>query len=76
MMIMAVPSRIPYPFTAGFGPAWAAVESMSRVLAAELGPVVFELFVCILPVLLKRKGRIVENHANVTKSYRCEGVFM
>jgi NAD(P)-dependent dehydrogenase (short-subunit alcohol dehydrogenase family) len=38
MMITAVPSRIPYPFTAGFGPAWAAVESMSRVLAAELGP--------------------------------------
>ena len=38
MMITAVPSQIPYPFTAGFGPAWAAVEAMSRTLAAELGP--------------------------------------
>ncbi|WP_371483235.1 SDR family NAD(P)-dependent oxidoreductase [Kitasatospora sp. NBC_00315] len=38
MMMTAVPSRIPYPYTAGFGPAWAAVEAFSRTLAAELGP--------------------------------------
>lgn len=38
LMITAVPSRIPYPFTAGFGPAWAAVEAMSRTMAAEFGP--------------------------------------
>jgi 3-oxoacyl-[acyl-carrier protein] reductase len=28
----------PLPYTAGFGPAWAAVEAMLRLLAAELGP--------------------------------------
>ncbi|MEV7780108.1 SDR family oxidoreductase [Kitasatospora sp. NPDC088351] len=38
MMATAVPSRIPYPYTAGFGPAWAAVEAFSRTLAAEVGP--------------------------------------
>lgn len=37
MAITAVPSQVPYPFTAGFGPAWAAVEAMFRVLAAEVG---------------------------------------
>ncbi len=37
MAITAVPSQVPYPYTAGFGPAWAAVEAMFRVLAAELG---------------------------------------
>jgi 3-oxoacyl-[acyl-carrier protein] reductase len=38
MAITAVPSQIPYPYTAGFGPAWAAVECMMRLFAAELGP--------------------------------------
>src|SRR5258708_10359415 len=31
-------SHMPLPYTAGFGPAWAAVEAMLRLLAAELGP--------------------------------------
>ncbi len=34
----AVVSQMPLPYTAGFGPAWAAVEAMLRLLAAELGP--------------------------------------
>lgn len=34
----AVVSQIPLSYTAGFGPAWAAVEAMLRLLAAELGP--------------------------------------
>jgi 3-oxoacyl-[acyl-carrier protein] reductase len=38
MGITAVVSQIPFPYTAGFGPAWAAVEAMLRLLAAELGP--------------------------------------
>ena len=38
MGITAVVSQMPLPFTAGFGPAWAAVEAMLRLLAAELGP--------------------------------------
>ena len=38
MGITAVVSQMPLPYTAGFGPAWAAVEAMLRVLAAELGP--------------------------------------
>lgn len=37
MGITAIPSQIPFPYTAGFGPAWAAVEAMLRLLAAELG---------------------------------------
>ncbi len=38
MGITAVVSKVPFPYTAGFGPAWAAVEAMLRLLAAELGP--------------------------------------
>lgn len=38
MGMTAVVSQWPLPYTAGFGPAWAAVEAMLRVLAAELGP--------------------------------------
>jgi 3-oxoacyl-[acyl-carrier protein] reductase len=38
MGMTAVVSQTPLPYTAGFGPAWAAVEAMLRVLAAELGP--------------------------------------
>lgn len=38
MMITAIPSHIPIPYTTGFGPAWAAIEALSKTLAAELGP--------------------------------------
>jgi NAD(P)-dependent dehydrogenase (short-subunit alcohol dehydrogenase family) len=38
MGMTAVVSHMPLPYTAGFGPAWAAVEALLRVLAAELGP--------------------------------------
>src|SRR5512146_1064474 len=38
MGMTAVVSKVPFPYTAGFGPAWAAVEAMLRLLAAELGP--------------------------------------
>ncbi len=38
MGMTAVVSQIAFPYTAGFGPAWAAVEAMLRLLAAELGP--------------------------------------
>jgi 3-oxoacyl-[acyl-carrier protein] reductase len=38
MGMTAVVSTMPLPYTAGFGPAWAAVEAMYRLLAAELGP--------------------------------------
>lgn len=38
MGMTAVVSQVPFPYTAGFGPAWAAVEAMLRLLAAELGP--------------------------------------
>jgi 3-oxoacyl-[acyl-carrier protein] reductase len=38
MGMTAVVSQLPLPYTAGFGPAWAAVEAMLRLLAAELGP--------------------------------------
>jgi 3-oxoacyl-[acyl-carrier protein] reductase len=38
MMITATPSRIGWPLVGGFGTACAALESLSRTLAAELGP--------------------------------------
>jgi 3-oxoacyl-[acyl-carrier protein] reductase len=38
MGITAVVSKVPFPYTAGFGAAWAAVEAMLRLLAAEWGP--------------------------------------
>ena len=38
MGMTAVVSQMPLPYTAGFGPAGAAVEAMLRLLAAELGP--------------------------------------
>ncbi len=37
MMITAIPSRLPVAGTVGFGPAWAAMECLSRTLAVELG---------------------------------------
>ncbi|MGX5819503.1 SDR family NAD(P)-dependent oxidoreductase [Chitinophaga lutea] len=38
LMITAIPSHMPIAYTTGFGPAWAALEALSRTLAAELGP--------------------------------------
>jgi 3-oxoacyl-[acyl-carrier protein] reductase len=38
MGITAIPSQMPFPYTAGFGLAWAAVEAFLRLVAAELGP--------------------------------------
>lgn len=38
LMMTATPSQVPIPYTTGFGPAWAAMEGLSRTLAAELGP--------------------------------------
>lgn len=37
MMITAIPSHMAVPRTAGFGPAWAAMEALARTLAVELG---------------------------------------
>ncbi|GIH20805.1 SDR family NAD(P)-dependent oxidoreductase [Rugosimonospora africana] len=38
LVITASPSRTAVPLMGGMAPAWAAVESLSRGLAAELGP--------------------------------------
>ncbi|MBF9071454.1 SDR family NAD(P)-dependent oxidoreductase [Streptacidiphilus fuscans] len=38
MMITASPSRTATPLMGGMAPAWAAIEALSRGLAAELGP--------------------------------------
>lgn len=38
MTMTALASRTPIPRTAGFGPAWSAVEALMRLLAVELGP--------------------------------------
>jgi 3-oxoacyl-[acyl-carrier protein] reductase len=38
LSLTATPGGIGYPFTAGFAPACAAIESFSRNLASELGP--------------------------------------
>ncbi|GAA1282115.1 short-chain dehydrogenase [Planotetraspora silvatica] len=36
--LTAAPSRAAAPFVGGMAPAWAGVEALTRVLAAELGP--------------------------------------
>jgi NAD(P)-dependent dehydrogenase (short-subunit alcohol dehydrogenase family) len=38
LSLTATPAAIGYPFTAGFAPACAAIETLSRNLACELGP--------------------------------------
>lgn len=38
LSLTATPGGIGYPFTGGFAPACSAIESLSRNLAAELGP--------------------------------------
>ncbi|MEU8310705.1 SDR family oxidoreductase [Actinomadura sp. NPDC048955] len=38
LTITASPSRTAVPFMGGMAPAWAAIEALSRGLAAELGP--------------------------------------
>jgi enoyl-[acyl-carrier-protein] reductase (NADH) len=38
LTITASPSRTAVPLMGGMAPAWAAVEALSRGLAAELGP--------------------------------------
>jgi NAD(P)-dependent dehydrogenase (short-subunit alcohol dehydrogenase family) len=38
LSITASPSRSALPFMGGMAPAWAAIEALSRGLAAELGP--------------------------------------
>ena len=36
--LTAAPSRVAVPLVGGMAPAWAGVEALTRVLAAELGP--------------------------------------
>ncbi len=38
LTITALPARMAAPLVGGIGPAWAAMEALSRNLAAELGP--------------------------------------
>lgn len=38
LTLTATPARIAAPLVGGMGPAWAAVEALTRGLAAELGP--------------------------------------
>jgi 3-oxoacyl-[acyl-carrier protein] reductase len=38
LSLSATPAAVGYPFTAGFAPACAAIENLSRNLACELGP--------------------------------------
>lgn len=38
LTLTATPARLAAPLVGGMGPAWAAVEALSRGLAAELGP--------------------------------------
>lgn len=38
LTLTAIPARVALPLVGGMGPAWAAVEALTRGLAAELGP--------------------------------------
>jgi NAD(P)-dependent dehydrogenase (short-subunit alcohol dehydrogenase family) len=48
LTLTATPARLAAPLVGGMGPAWAAIEALSRGLAAELGPLGIRV-VCLRP---------------------------
>jgi 3-oxoacyl-[acyl-carrier protein] reductase len=72
MGMTAIVSQVPFPFTAGFGPAYAAVESMLRLLAAELGPYGIRT-VCLHSAGSEGAADKTLAHANPALDERMEG---
>src|SRR6266516_5346401 len=72
MGMTAVVSQIPFPYTAGFGPAWAAVEAMLRLLAVEFGPHGVRT-VCLHSARTEGAAKTTLSHTNPQLDTRAEG---
>jgi NAD(P)-dependent dehydrogenase (short-subunit alcohol dehydrogenase family) len=59
LTLTAPPARLAVPLVGGMAPAWAAVEALSRVLAAELGPKGIRV-VCLRPDAIPETETIAE----------------
>ncbi len=57
LTITATPSRLAAPLTGGMAPAWAAIESLTRALSAELGSYGIRA-VCLRPDGMPETGTI------------------
>jgi NAD(P)-dependent dehydrogenase (short-subunit alcohol dehydrogenase family) len=59
LTLTATPARLAAPHTGGMGPAWAAVEALTRTLASELGPKGVRV-VCIRPDAIPETDTITQ----------------
>jgi NAD(P)-dependent dehydrogenase (short-subunit alcohol dehydrogenase family) len=57
LTVTATPARLAAPFTGGMAPSWAAIESLTRALSAELGPQGIRA-VCLRPDGMPETGTI------------------
>ncbi|HYQ04793.1 MAG TPA: SDR family oxidoreductase [Polyangiaceae bacterium] len=70
LTITGVPGRLGFPNVGGNGPAYAAVESLSRSLSAELAPHGIRV-VCLMPHAIPETATIRENFARYAKAAGC-----
>jgi NAD(P)-dependent dehydrogenase (short-subunit alcohol dehydrogenase family) len=70
LTITGVPGRLGFPNVGGSGPAYAAVEALSRSLSAELAPQGIRV-VCLMPHAIPETATIRENFARYAKAAGC-----
>jgi NAD(P)-dependent dehydrogenase (short-subunit alcohol dehydrogenase family) len=70
LTITGIPGRMGVPNVGGSGPAYAAVEALSRSLSAELGPHGVRV-VCLMPHAIPETETIRENFARYAKAAGC-----
>jgi len=67
LTIVGIPGRIGFPNVGGNGPAYAAVEALSRGLSAELAPHGVRVL-CLMPNAIPETATIRENFARYAKA--------
>jgi len=67
LTITGIPGRIGFPNVGGSGPAYAAVEALSRSLSAELAPHGVRVL-CLMPNAIPETATIRENFARYAKA--------
>jgi len=70
LTISGIPGRIAVPNVGGSGPAYAAVEALSRSLSVELAPHGIRV-VCLMPHAIPETATIVDNFARYAKAAGC-----
>lgn len=70
LTITGVPGRLGFPNVGGNGPAYAAVEALSRSLSAELAPHGIRV-VCLMPHAIPETATIRENFARYAQAAGC-----